>query len=426
MSGLSVDLPSLGAGERDSRVPASYAMRVSLFFGAVCLVFGVHMPYLSVWLDWKGLSPQEIALVTGTPPFLRIVFAPLLAHMADRFAAHRTIIIVLAWCSLAAALTLSQASGFWALLGVAVVYALSVTTTIPLVETIAVEGVRRSGLAYGRMRLWGSLTFILASFAGGAILDLAGAGAGVWLIVVATLATALAAHALPVALPRLSSPDTPSPSSPGVQTILRLLRTPVFALFLIATGAVTGSHALFYSLGVLHWTKQGLSSGWCGALWAVSIVAEILLFAYSIRIVRWCGAVPLLIGGATVAVLRWTVMAFDPPLLILIPLQITHAMTYGGLHLGAIHFLARAVPESLAGTTQALYASIAAGLALGSATFVAGMVYESWGGATYALMAAMAAAGLAAALVLQRTWDGGVLWADDLPRLTPTSASQAG
>ena len=58
-------------------------------------------------------------------------------------------------------------------------------------------------------------------------------------------------------------------------------------------------------------------------------------------------------------------MAFDPPLGVLVPLQLLHALTYGAAHLGAILFITRAVPHKGMGSAQAFYAVIAAGLVLG-------------------------------------------------------------
>jgi len=108
-------------------------------------------------------------------------------------------------------------------------------------------------------------------------------------------------------------------------------------------------------------------------------------------------------------VLRWLVMAFDPPLAVLIPLQTLHGLTYGASHLGAILFLGRAVPPAVAGTAQALYATMAAGIVMGAATLSAGPLYERFQGRAYLAALALASAGLVALLLLVRSWDGGTL-----------------
>ena len=103
-------------------------------------------------------------------------------------------------------------------------------------------------------------------------------------------------------------------------------------------------------------------------------------------------------------------MAFELPLAALAPLQVLHAATYGASHLGAIHFIARAVPTEAAGTAQALYATVAAGVMMGAATMASGSLYAVFGGRAYLAMAALGAVGLAASVVVIRRWDGGPLW----------------
>jgi PPP family 3-phenylpropionic acid transporter len=289
--------------------------------------------------------------------------------------------------------------------------------------------VRIAGLDYGRMRLWGSAAFIAAGFAAGALIDAMGAGIGIWLILAGAIATAGAAHLLPrpVTARVLPEASASEPRRPRLAEAIRLAGAPVFLLFLLAAGAVHGSLATFYTFGALHWRGQGISAAWVGVLWAIGVGAEILLFAFSNALLLRLGPAALLMTGAAAGVVRWVVMAVDPPLAVLVPLQLLHGLTYGATHLGAIHFISRAVPERASGTAQALYATVAAGLALGLATIATGPLYTALGGHSYLAMAALAAAGLAAAVGVRRGWNGGEL--ATCPgglEVTPTARAAAG
>ena len=178
--------PALGLGTR-----------VSLFFGAVFLAYGVIVPYFPIWLHARGLSPIEISTVTAAPLFVRVLFTPAVLLLADRLQDYRGVIIAMAWSAVGLALGVSAVAGFWAILLVGVAFLLAIGTCLPLVETIAVAGVRSAGLDYGRMRLWGSITFIVANFAGGVLIEAMGGGFGIWLIVFAAALTVAAAHMLP-------------------------------------------------------------------------------------------------------------------------------------------------------------------------------------------------------------------------------------
>jgi PPP family 3-phenylpropionic acid transporter len=253
------------------------------------------------------------------------------------------------------------------------------------------------------MRLWGSLSFIVASICGGWVLEPLGAGAAIWLMVGGVVLTIAAAHGLqrPTGLGRLKAAT--SPPRLRVADALGLLRSRVFLIFLLATGLVQGSHGMFYTFGVLHWREQGLDTAWAGTLWGVAIVCEIALFAYSAAVLRRAKPVQLIVLGCAAAVVRWLVMGFDPPLALLVLLQVSHSLTYTASHIGAIHFMSGVVADRQSGTAQALYASVTGGIGLGAAMLIAGPLYASYGGRGYWAMAVMAAMALVAALALQRS-----------------------
>jgi PPP family 3-phenylpropionic acid transporter len=408
---------------------AGYGIRISTFYAALFLIYGVHLPYLPLWLEGRGLSAAEIGMITSAPFFLRLVATPSLAYVADRNAGHARMIVLLAWLALASALLLSQMWGFWPILIAALVLAISVYTIMPLTETIAIGGVRL-GLDYGRMRLWGSLTFIAASFAGGAAVDWAGRSVGIWLIAIGCAATVAAAYFLPspgdagnsrrrhaarAKTAALEPPLAPVPRKRGIDRamVIRLARHPMFITFLLAIGTVQAAHAMFYTFGAIHWRANGLSSAWIGTLWGIGVMTEVALFAVSGRLVAWLGPVRLMLVGALAAVVRWAAMSVDPPLGWLLLLQVLHGLTYGASHLGAIHFISRAVPQAAGGTAQAFYATLASGVMQGAATLLSGVLYARYGGSAYLAMSLLAGIGLMAGLVLVRSWHGGLLWQDD-------------
>jgi PPP family 3-phenylpropionic acid transporter len=163
-----------------------------------------------------------------------------------------------------------------------------------------------------------------------------------------------------------------------------------------------------------------LSAAWIGTLWAIGVTAEVILFAFSAPLVRRFGAVELIVVGAAASVLRWSMMAFDPPLALLVPLQALHALTYGVSHLGAILFITRAVPSQGMGSAQAFYAVVAGGVILGLVGLASGALYEPLGGAIYLLPAIVSLIGLGAGVVLLKRWEGGSLWPAELsPPVSP-------
>jgi PPP family 3-phenylpropionic acid transporter len=385
----------------------SFAVRVSLLFAAVCTSAGTYLPYLPVWLDWVGLNAREIAVIVALPMVVRVVATPAIAFAADRIGDHRRVLYLLAWGALAAALALGQCGSFWPILALSLLFAIGHSTMMPLTETVAMGGVRALGLDYGRMRLWGSVSFIAASFGGGWALDRFGPPAAIWLLAAAAFLTTLAAHGLPRPAAAAGQPAAIARRRIGLADAVALMRSRLFLTFLLAVGTVQAAHAAFYTFGTLHWAAQGLSKGWSGTLWAIGVTVEIGLMAFSGAVVRRIGAAELIVIGAAVSVVRWLAMGLDPPLMALIPLQTLHGVTYGATHIGAFYLITRAVPEAQAGTAQALYAAVTAGIFMGGATLLSGQLYASHGGRTYWAMAVVAVVGLGAALALRKHRLGG-------------------
>jgi PPP family 3-phenylpropionic acid transporter len=298
---------------------------------------------------------------------------------------------------------MASVHGLWPLLLAQLLVAASGAGLIPLLDALAINGVKTRGLDYGRMRLWGSITFIAGSVVAGVLVDGFGMGLAIWLIIAGAAATAIAGHLLP-------RPPAIARSKPlSLADAGGLLRSPVFLLFLIGGGALSAAHMLLYIYSVLHWQTQGLSNAWAGVLWGIGVVAEITLFAFAGSWLRGRSPVHVMLIGAVAAVVRWTAMAFDPPLALLIPLQALHGLTFGALHLGAILFMTRAVPEAQAGTGQGLYGVFTAGIGGTLGAWIAGMGYAASGGLAYLWMSALALAGLVALIAVARRWDGSAI-----------------
>ncbi len=396
----------MGGWEVGKLQPAGFTVRLALFYGAVFLLLGAYVPYFPVWLNGRGLSASQIGIVLAAPALVRIFFTPAMGFLADRIGDRRKVLKALGWGALLFCALLALAHGFAPILLLATVFALFWTTVMPLTETLAMTGVREAGHDYGRMRLWGSLTFVVASTGGGVALQAFGPEAALAMMGLGASAIALATFLLPPPTGRGVLKAAAAIPRVRLRDALRLTHAPLFLLFLASAGIAQATHAVYYAFGTLHWASLGISGGVIGLLWTVGVVAEIVLFAFSGRIVAAVGTVPLIVIAAGAAVLRWAITALDPPLWLLFPVQTLHALTFGAAHLGAIHFIGRAVPHEYAATAQGLYASVTAGIMMGLATMAAGPLYRALGAHAYLAMAGLGCVAVAGAWVLMRRWQG--------------------
>jgi PPP family 3-phenylpropionic acid transporter len=387
-----------------------FHLRLSVFYFASFLIPGCYLPYLPLWLKSQGLSDLQISLVYAAPIFVRAALTPLLTFLADRSGKPLGFLVMVTWGAMVSVAFLPLTNGFYSIFLVILLFTLFWMSVIPLTDAVALAGGRTQNADYGRMRLWGSISYIVMTAAGGAAVDVWGAQAALWLFVCSTAFVVAAAHWLPrdeqIAAGE-SGGSVPLLRAPlRFADMLTLLRHPVMWIFFVAAGAIQSAHAVYYIFGTIHWTASGISPLSIGALWGIGVVAEVVLFAYGKRVGRIAGPVQLIVIAAVASVLRWTLTAFDPVLPLLFVVQALHGITFGAAHLGAMHFLQKAVPRSLSASAQGLYASLTAGIAMGTISLAAGPLYRNFAGHAFLAMAVLGGIGLVAALILLKRWNG--------------------
>jgi PPP family 3-phenylpropionic acid transporter len=368
------------------------AARLALFYGAYFAAVGVHLPFWPVWLEWRGLDAVEIGYVLAAGFWPRIVTNLLIPVAADRLGERRRPMILLTALTLAGLVLFALARDFWALLLLGLLTGASWAPILPLGEAVALGEAKRRDLDYGRIRLWGSLAFILAAIGVGQWLERAGPALVLWALV-ATLAWLLGACVL--------LPGRPAPPRAAAATdFRRLSRRREFLTFVAAAGLIQASHAAYYGFATLHWQAAGHGELVIGLLWAEGVVAEIVLFACAAPLLRWRDPLQILSLAGALAVVRWALTALSADLAVLVVAQALHAASFGAVHLAAMHQLRDGTPAELHASAQGFYAAIGAALPFGLFTPVAGWLYgvagggAFWGMALIALVGSALAAGL--------------------------------
>ena len=371
-----------------------FALRLSVFYGAFFFYAGLSMPFMPAWLAVRGLDTREIGIVLATPLVARVVVAPVSTRLADRFSVLHPALVAAAVASVAGFALVGLGTGFGAILATYALAATVAAPVLPLADALALRGLKMQMRSYGSVRLWGSVTFIVANLGGGALLARLGAGEVIWAVVAALALTAAAA----LALGRLA-PEAPEPA-PEQRRDPSLWRSPAFVAVVLGASLIQASHAVLQGFATLQWSARGIGGTAIGALWALAVVIEVGLFAASGRIVPRVGASGMILLGGLGGVVRWTAMAFDPPAAMLPLLQGLHALTFGATHLGTMHFLAQAVPSGRGATAQGDFAAVQ-GIVFAAAMGAAGVLVAGYGTFAYLAMAvASAAGGLLAVMAL--------------------------
>ncbi len=382
------------------------AVRLSFAQAASGVIGGASTPFFGAWLAWRGLSLVEIGAITSAGMLLRVLVAPVSGMVADARNDRRTSMLALYAIMLAAYTSLNFVSAHSAIALAAIAAAVAGGATSPLMESVSVRLAERYGFDYGHVRLWCSTLFVAGNFLSGLAVQRFGLIVIAPWLTVALVWNLVAVYLLPKPPPGRPRGDFGLRLRATLAEAHELIRSPVFLVFLLAASLDQGSHAVYYAYGGLHWRQLGYSGALIGAIWPLGVFAEIALMSVSLKVFRALGSTRLLLFGALGCVLRWTILAFDPPLPLVIFAQILHGATFALAHLGAMYFILKAVPPRLAATGQSLYAVCSSGLAMGLATLASGPLYAAYGGRAYLLMSAMGAAAALFALLLGVLWNG--------------------
>ncbi|MEE7446890.1 MFS transporter [Methylobacterium radiotolerans] len=371
--------------------------RLSLLYAVVFTEIGIAMPFMPLWLDALGLDARVIGLLLALPIATRIAATAPLMSLLDRGLGPRRLILL---GSLALSLTyavMPAAAGIaWPLLAALIVLnAVAGAPLVPCIDYLTLAAVRRdSRLTYSRIRMAGSIAFLLANLAGGVLLSALGGR-----LAVPLLLTGLALGAALVAWRSRAVAALP-PSSEGAGG-KRL--PPKLWLCIGAAAAIQASHGAIYGFGSIYWTSQGIPAAWVGSLWATGVLAEIALFAGLPTLpAAWRSPVRLLGVGAVAAILRAVGMyLLGDRLAALVPLQGLHGLTFGATQLGAMAAVSAYAPEGARGRAQGTLSAVNAGISV-VATLGSGVAYRAGGPLAFLLMAPLAAAGLGLALASRR------------------------
>jgi MFS transporter, PPP family, 3-phenylpropionic acid transporter len=377
------------------------SLRLSAYYAASFLVVGIKAPFWPVWLAGRGLDARAIATVFATAIWVSVVVTPAIGALADRSGKRRALMVVLSGVAIGGYAALWPDHRFRALLGLTLVAATAQSTLMPLGDSITLAVVRERGVDYGRIRVWGSVSFIVAAMASGVVLsgsDPANLSTNAVLALVLVASIILLAAC--IAMPARTPDRIHQARAAGIRVLAGDKR---FWQFVVTGAALQASHQVYYGFGTLYWRTLGFSDAVIGALWAEGVVAEILLFWQGGWLLARLGPLGLMMTGGAAGILRWGLMGLVPGLLPASLLQLLHALTFGATHLGVMNYLSRTVPPGASASAQALYSGTTSGIGSGLVMLGAGALYAEFGGRAYLFMTLLSAIGLAGALWLARS-----------------------
>jgi PPP family 3-phenylpropionic acid transporter len=349
-----------------------------IYFG----VLGIFLPYFNLYCYHLGFSGLQIGVLSGLRSVAMVLFPLIWGSLADRFHIRKPIYILCTALSTSIWAFYLFFFDFKSMLIITACYGIFYAPIISFLEAVTMDVLGREKISYGRIRAWGSISFIVMVLVLGKVIDLYALD----IILILILAGSLILSAIAVAIPAVNPPKKDL-LAPGAGSLLKKR----VIVFLFCGFLMLVSHGAYYGFFSIHLENLGHGSTFIGIAWGLASTAEILVMIKSDKIFSRFSLENVLFFSFLVAAVRWIILFFADSSAVILLSQLLHAVTYGTFHMASILYIDHLTPDKAKTLGQAVNNGLTYGLGLMVGFFINGYVYEITGSSTLFLMSALIA-----------------------------------
>jgi PPP family 3-phenylpropionic acid transporter len=359
--------------------------RLSSYYFFYFAALGVFVPFWPIFLQTDlGFSAVQIGqLMAGF--MTSKVIAPLVwGWLVDHFDRRLFLIRLAALLSIIFIAGIFLQQSFWWVMLIMLLFGFFWNASLPQFEALTLNHLGKQVDRYSQIRLWGSLGFIvmvagLPFYLGEERQDLTSIPVFILIMFIAIWASTW-----------LVKDKEHHVASHEHGSLWSVLKHPIVIALLLACALQQGSHGVYYTFFSIYLEEHDYSRVYIGWMWALGVMAEVILFLFMYRIMSRFGACYLFSLAMVLTTIRWVMLAYwvdiEPLLWVA---QLLHAATYGLFHASAIHLIHELFPGRLQGRGQALYAGISFGVGGALGSLLSGYGWDSLGATTTFMLAAV-------------------------------------
>ena len=329
--------------------------RLSRFYFFYYFFVGSFVPYWGIYLQSENFSPSSIGILLSLFQISRIVAPNFWGWLADHTGHRVKWIKLTSFLGLIGFIGIFWAKGFFWIFLVMLALSLFTSSTLPLAESLTLAHLATTDGHYSRIRLWGSIGFIVASLFLGYLIDLQGINILLWVLLIAQAIIFFLSNTIP------ETQDIQHKTND--LSIWKIIKTPSVIALLIGCTLMVSAHGVLYNFYSIYLKDHGYSSGTIGWLWAVGVICEILIFMAMPKILRRYSLKAILLVSLFLGVIRFILIGASPDhLYLLFIAQMFHAATFGSFHAASIEVIAYYFKGRNQTRGQAIYNSVAYGI----------------------------------------------------------------
>lgn len=363
---------------------------LSFFYFSYFAFLGAWVPYWTLYLEQQlQFTAVQIGQVMAFSTISRVVGPYIWGLLSDLTGKRLSSIRVGAFLSLLSFSLIFLSHSFYFILSIIFIYSFFWNAILSQFEAVTLNFLGANAQYYSKIRLWGSIGFILFVLLLGNVFEYLSLSALPYILFV-LLASILISSLLVPSEPAPSNELLADHSSSSFQHFISLLRQPNVAWVFIVFFLLQFSFAPYYTFFSIYLDQLNYSPAAIAWIWAIGVIAEVGLFACMHRLLSAYNLLFLLQSSLLITSFRWMLTAYAADnIYLLIGLQLLHAVSFAALHAIAIEWLRLRFPKSLQGQAQAFYSASAYGVGGVLGALLSGYAWSySSGGVFY--IAAMA------------------------------------
>ena len=348
--------------------------RFAVFYFCYYAALGAYTPYVGRWVASLGHGGYVVGTMLGLWYATRILAPPFWARRVERSAKPGHWFVAGAGMTVLCFASFTLTRSAWALFAVMTVFGLFYNAVMPQFEAMTLKALGARSAFYGRIRVWGSIGFLIVASTYGWLLDRLGDDAFPWISLPLFAAMGAAAW--------LHRDDTPPDHIATASDAGHLWKRPGVRSFLVIALLMQLGFGAFYVFYTLHLQAHGHDGAHIGALWGLGVLIEIALFWQAPRLLARFGASSLMSFCLGLTIVRWTAVALlADSFAWMAAAQLTHAFSFAIFHACCMRRMADFFPGKRAAAGQSLLYAFSQGVGGVLGAGLAALMWEWRGGA---------------------------------------------
>jgi nucleoside transporter len=340
------------------------------------VIWGAWLPLLALYLgDVLGFSAGQIGWVFATQAIASLVGLFGAGQIADRVMPTERLLALLHLGGALAMFVLSAQRTFWPFFTVMLGYQLAYVPTLSLANSLSFHHLRDAQAEFGRVRLWGTIGWIAASWP--FVLILGGKTGAALASALGSIFTVAGLASVALAVFSLTLPATPPASHSGERNApfeaVKLLAVPAFLALFTVTFLDALVHQCYFQWTSPFLKAAGLRESWIMPAMSVGQVAEIATMAglgFFLKRFGWRATMTL---GILAHALRFFIYHLGSPLWLMVAVNVVHGFAYAFFFASVYIFVDEQFPRDSRASAQGLFNL----LILGIGPFV-GSLFWGW------------------------------------------------